>query len=243
MTVEMENEDGTSSSSTTKVPDTDTCQRYDNMDLFCDMSKHVCEEYTTAEPEPTPAECSVDADCAYMDSDVGAYCSTFGSRIAQRGLCDLGGECVAIEVLVEECLYGCADGVCLPEPTPEPTDDGLRYVQYCYSGGSFVGLFGQIAWSESTPYDPDAWKPGRDLAITDGCFGTTVIWDLVLAENGYKMFYADMTVGVHTGNAAVDAALHWLSMDWYPDTCSVDGHLGILGDYIQDKGHSCTVPE
>ena len=186
-TVETQNEDGTSSSVTTKVEGTDTCQRYENMDLFCDMSKHVCAEYTMEEPEPTPEP--------------------------------------------------------TPVPTPEPIDDGLRYVEYCYSGGSFAGLWGQIAWIESTPYDPEAWKPGRDLTIVDGCFGTTVIWAEVLIEEGYKTFYSDMTNGVHTGNAAIDSALMWLAMNWYPDTCSVDGVLGLLGDYVQDKGHPCLVPE
>lgn len=141
-----------------------------------------------------------------------------------------------------QCIENRGEPVVDPvEPTPEVT--GVRFVEYCYSGGAFDGLWGQISWSESTVLDPDAWKPGRDLDITNGCFGTNVIWADVLTEAGFKTFYADLTEGKHTGNKEVDAALVWLGANWYPDTCAVDGVPGVLGEFVQGKGHPCIVAE
>ena len=184
----VENEDGTSSGS--KDPGTDTCQRFGNMDLYCDLfGDHECKEYS--------------------------------------------------DVVIDDPTV----------PVIEPVvQSEVRYVEYCYSGGSFMGLWGQIAWSEATQSAPDAWKPGRDLDISVlngsfGCFGTNVIWADALTETGMKVFYADMTRGKHVGIQAVDALLEWLNVNWYPDFCTVDGEPGVLGDYVDQKGHPCWVPE
>ncbi|MBI5077343.1 hypothetical protein HZB94_03095 [Candidatus Falkowbacteria bacterium] len=61
-TVEVENEDGTSTSETktVKIEDTDTCQRFEDTTMYCDLVSHTCKEYEVEVPtepvEPTPEE-------------------------------------------------------------------------------------------------------------------------------------------------------------------------------------------
>lgn len=61
-TEKIENKDGTSETKTVKVSGTDTCQRFGDSTLYCDLVSHTCKEYETevpAEPEepaPEPEE-------------------------------------------------------------------------------------------------------------------------------------------------------------------------------------------
>jgi hypothetical protein len=48
------NEDGTSE--TVKVEDTDTCQRFGEFEMFCDMQSHMCKEYAAEEPVVDPTD-------------------------------------------------------------------------------------------------------------------------------------------------------------------------------------------
>lgn len=85
-TVEVQNEDGTSSTETSKVEGTDTCQRFGDTTLFCDLTSHECKEYASEEPvveptEPEPvelepvAESDTEVKCCYdpQDLDSGLY--------------------------------------------------------------------------------------------------------------------------------------------------------------------------
>jgi len=50
----VKNEDGTSS--TDWVEGSDTCQRFGDTTLYCDLSTHLCKEYAVAEPVVDPTE-------------------------------------------------------------------------------------------------------------------------------------------------------------------------------------------
>jgi len=82
-TVEVQNEDGTSSTVTTKVEGTDTCQRFGDTTLYCDLASHECKEYSAEEPvvEPEPVELepvveptdvNTEVKCCYDPQDIEA---------------------------------------------------------------------------------------------------------------------------------------------------------------------------
>lgn len=66
-TIEVKNEDGTSSQVTSKVEGTDTCQRFGDTSLFCDLTSHECKEYSAEEPVVEPTEPVVEPETAMTE--------------------------------------------------------------------------------------------------------------------------------------------------------------------------------
>jgi len=189
-------------------------------------------DFVTVENEDGTSSTTKANDTCQRLGDESMYCDEDGAE---------GPVCTPYTAPVDPCADCNSDPDPDPEPVVDPEPAQFVEVSCCFNAGNLSGdTYAQLAWSTSTPEDPENFGKDGDLELdADGCFVSS---GKVERSKLYFGFWTELTAGkVQSLDDNGDVVFgEWLGSgtdnEFAPLSCEVDGETVDVGGHMANCG-------